>query len=95
MSSPLDVRPARPLDSVAASEPATDLPLDPESALEALYRLETWVRCPSCKEEIDTVGVVRLLRERVNFTSTLPRKGQLTVCPRCRAIVPAQLGGYV
>jgi hypothetical protein len=34
---------------------------------------------------------VRLLRDQVNFTSTLPRRGRVVACPICRAILPAEL----
>jgi hypothetical protein len=33
-----------------------------------------------------------LLRAHVNFTSTLPRRGRLVVCPTCLAVLPAELG---
>jgi hypothetical protein len=36
---------------------------------------------------------MRLLRSRVNFTSTLPRRGYVIVCPHCQAILPAELRG--
>ena len=38
---------------------------------EASYALESEVRCPACREQISELRVVRLLRTRVNFTSTL------------------------
>lgn len=63
-----------------------------ELAPEAEYTLETSVQCPGCKETVDTVYVVRLLRTRVNFTSSLPRRGYVVVCPSCRTIVPAAVG---
>jgi len=69
------------------------LALDAESRLEAVYRLEAWIRCANCREAIDSIGVVRLLRTRVNFTSGLPRRGYLAVCPRCRTAIPADVGG--
>ena len=50
------------------------------------------VRCPSCKELIDSIGIVRLLRSHVNFTSTVPRRGYVAVCTECRAVLPADLG---
>ena len=33
--------------------------------------------------------VLRLLRIRVNFTSTLPRHGRAVICPNCRTILSA------
>ena len=58
---------------------------------EAEYNLESAAKCPGCHAEIATVQVVRLLRGRVNFTSTLPRRGQVVVCPSCRSILSASL----
>jgi hypothetical protein len=73
----------------------SSLELDSESRLEAVYRLEAWIRCANCREPIDTIGVVRLLRTKVNFTSGLPRRGYLAVCPRCRTAIPADVGGLL
>lgn len=61
------------------------------SPFEAEYQLEGPAVCPTCKRDIETVGVIRLLRTRVNFSSTLPRRGYLVACPRCRAVLPADL----
>jgi ribosomal protein S27E len=58
---------------------------------DAVYRLETPVKCPHCGETITTLRAVRLLREQVNFTSTLPRRGRVVACPKCQAILPAEL----
>ena len=58
---------------------------------DAVYRLESAVRCPQCRETITTLQAVRLLRTQVNFTSTLPRRGRVLVCPSCAAIVSAEL----
>jgi len=58
---------------------------------DAVYRLESAVRCPQCKETISTLQAVRLLRMQVNFTSTLPRRGRVLVCPSCDSIVSAEL----
>ena len=67
---------------------------EPESAsFEAEYALEQTVKCPQCRQEIGTVNVVRMLRSKVNFTSTLPRKGQMILCPSCQGILSANLGG--
>jgi ribosomal protein L34E len=59
---------------------------------EAEYTLEAPVKCASCNESLNNVNVVRLLRTRVNFTSSLPRRGYVVVCPSCRTVVPAGLG---
>jgi len=60
---------------------------------EAEYTLETPLKCSQCSELINTVQVVRLLRTRVNFTSSLPRRGYAIVCPHCTAILTVGLGG--
>ena len=58
---------------------------------DAEYALEYSVVCPVCGTTITTVKVVRLLRSRVNFTSTLPRHGRVVICPKCRVILSAGL----
>jgi hypothetical protein len=50
---------------------------------EAEYTLEYSVLCPHCAKEPDSLKVVRLLRTRVNSTSTLPRRGRVLACPEC------------
>ena len=60
--------------------------------IEAEYMLESPVQCASCKADFDTVHVVRLLRTKTNFTSTLPRRGYMVVCPNCRTVLSAGLG---
>jgi len=62
--------------------------------MEAEYTLEYPARCPGCQQELKRIQVVRLLRTRVNFTSTLPRRGRVLVCPRCRLILSAELAGF-
>jgi len=69
-----------------------------ESSLKSLldlaeYALETPLNCHHCMTEIMVIHVVRLLRAKVNFTSTLPRRGHVIVCPACRGILAADLGG--
>ena len=61
---------------------------------DAVYRLETPVRCPQCGDTISALKAVRLLRTQVNFTSTLPRRGRVLICPSCLAIVPAELTNF-
>ena len=63
-----------------------------ETSAEAEYQLESAVICPSCESEISTLQVIRMLRTRVNFTSTLPRRGRAVVCPACSTIISAELG---
>ena len=65
-----------------------------EPAIEAEYNLETPVRCPACGERTSSLKAVRLIRARVNFTSTLPRRGRVLACPHCLAIVPAELTNF-
>lgn len=78
------------------AEPFSEDPF-PEDPLkfEAEYQLEFPVRCPGCHERISKVGVVRLVRSRVNFVSTFPRRGYVAVCPDCSTIVPADLSGLL
>ena len=58
---------------------------------EAEYALEYAAVCPACKQDLTAVTVIRLLRTRVNFTSTLPRHGRALICPNCRTILSAAL----
>jgi len=59
--------------------------------VDAVYRLESAVKCPHCGDTITSLKAVRLLRDQVNFTSTLPRRGRVVACPSCQAILPAEL----
>lgn len=61
----------------------------------AIYSLEFSSRCPHCHEQINTVRVSRLLRTHVSFTSTLPRKGYVIVCPECDGMLSAELSGLI
>ena len=61
----------------------------------AVYTLEFPTKCPQCSSEIGTVRVSRLLRTQVSFTSTLPRKGYIIVCPHCEGILSAELSGLI
>ncbi|HEV8375206.1 MAG TPA: hypothetical protein VGR38_03100 [Candidatus Polarisedimenticolia bacterium] len=67
-------------------------PTAPES-YEAEYALESPLTCPKCDKVVSSLLVLRLLRSKVNFTSTLPRRGHVIVCPECRGILSAELGG--
>ena len=77
-------------DDVAATEKL----IPDESRAEAEYTLESPVRCPACAELMTFVRAIRLIRAHVNFTSTLPRRGHVTVCPRCLAVIPAELSNF-
>jgi len=63
--------------------------------IEAEYTLECSANCPSCNSQVANLQVIRLLRTKVNFTSSLPRRGYAVVCPICRTIVPATIGGML
>ena len=72
-----------------------DLDAPPEVARahdsEAEYALEYPCVCPHCLHSLRAVAVVRLLRIRVNFTSTLPRRGRAVICTNCRKILTVEL----
>lgn len=78
----------------AASSGSADLQAPLDKQVEAEYTLEAPVRCPVCGDKISTVRAIRLLRSRVNFTSTLPRRGRVIVCPQCLAVIPAELTNF-
>jgi DNA-binding response OmpR family regulator len=78
---------------VRAPSPSQDVSV-PAPNSDAVYRLETPVRCPQCGDTISSLKAVRLLRTQVNFTSTLPRRGRILICPSCLAIVPAELTNF-
>jgi hypothetical protein len=82
-----DVYELPPVDSVDAIPDAWQNP--------AVYTLEMNVRCPHCDETISTIRIVGLSRSQVAFTSTLPRKGRIAVCPECDAILPVELSGLL
>ena len=46
-------------------------------------------------EAIRTIRIVALTRSQVAFTSTLPRKGRVAVCPECDRILPVELSGLM
>ena len=64
---------------------------DSPSIGEAEYALETALMCHHCRQELKSVSVIRLLRIRVDFVSTLPRRGHVIICPQCRGILSAEL----
>lgn len=65
---------------------------DEDLEVEAHYALESAVRCSHCDQMLRSVYVVRLLRTKVNFTSSLSRRGYAVVCPTCRNFLPATIG---
>ena len=60
---------------------------------ESEYLLEAPLACHHCSREITCVKVIRLLRVKVSFVSTLPRRGHVIICPECKGILSAELGG--
>ena len=58
---------------------------------EAEYALEYPCICPHCLHSLRAVAVVRILRTKVNFTSTMPRRGRAVICPKCRKILTVEL----
>jgi len=83
------------MPAIADAAPSTSTELQTAlDNIDAEYSLECPVRCPACGDTVSSLKAVRLLRAHVNFTSTLPRRGRLVVCPNCLAIVPAELSNF-
>jgi hypothetical protein len=78
-----------PKPNPTSAIPAADAP-----EAEAEYTLEYPVKCPWCNADLEILKVVRLLRTRVNFTSTLPRRGRVIACPHCQKVISAELAGF-
>jgi hypothetical protein len=68
-------------------------PASPVIFGEAEYMMEKPLPCPLCHQQIHSVVIVRLLRGRVNFVSSLPRRGHVIACPSCQGILSVELGG--
>ncbi len=68
---------------------------DAADARGALYEVEFPVPCPHCRASLTAFRVFRLLRTQVSFTSTLPRKGYVIVCPECEQLLSAELSGMI
>ncbi len=60
--------------------------------VEAEYTLESPVKCGACGEALESLIVVRLLRTKVNFTSSLPRRGYAVACASCKCLMSARVG---
>jgi hypothetical protein len=75
-----------------ADASASATPAGWQSSPAAVYGLEHPLSCPACRAEIDQLFVVRLFRARANFMSSLPRSGRVLACPKCRTILPGELG---
>ena len=82
-------------DDVYELSPVETAAIPAEWRSAATYTLEMAVKCPYCDEAIRTIRVVGLTRSQVAFTSTLPRKGRVAVCPECDRILPVELAGLV
>jgi hypothetical protein len=41
------------------------------------------------------IRIVGLTRSQVAFTSTLPRKGRVAICPECDRILPVELSALM
>ena len=78
--------------NATVSAPTASLHTEQDPSAEAEYQLETPVTCPACSESVSSLHVIRMLRTRVNFTSTLPRRGRAIVCPSCSTLISAELG---
>jgi DNA-binding response OmpR family regulator len=83
----------RPAEPIKTPGPVTEVSAQPTRS-DAMYQLESPVRCPHCDERISSLKAVRLLRTQVNFTSTLPRRGRVLICPSCLAVLPAELTNF-
>ena len=89
---------ARALDDDVYNLPSMPAAADAiltEWQVTASYTLDQPVRCPHCAERISALHIVGLTRSQVAFTSTLPRKGRVIVCPECERILTAELSGLV
>lgn len=90
-----DSMPDRKPESAFETGTASGREADVGSGIEAEFVLEAAAVCPQCREDINRVQVVRMLRTKVNFVSSLPRRGQLLVCPKCRTTLGGSLGGLI
>ncbi|HET9830524.1 MAG TPA: hypothetical protein VFP91_02390 [Vicinamibacterales bacterium] len=85
----------RPFDAKRKVDAGSSQPATTRQAEGALYTLEFPVTCPHCEAQITTLKVFRLLRTHVSFTSTLPRKGYVIVCPECERPISSELSGLI
>ena len=82
---------AKPDTAASAQDVAERGSAGLDGQYEAEYSLEHPVRCQACGEIVTNLKAIRLLRTEVNFTSTLPRRGRVVVCPLCHTLVSAEL----
>jgi hypothetical protein len=93
--SPAATIPASPSPEAVDAATVTQATARAQSGAGALYTLEAPVQCPQCEQEIRTLRVLRVLRTQASFTSTLPRKGYVVICPECERMLSAELSGLV
>ena len=74
---------------------ATGVPTSSSSSEGTSYALEFPIACPQCRATIQSFRVFRLIRTQVSFTSTLPRKGYVVVCPECEQLLATELSGLI
>jgi len=94
--------PTQDVSKPETQTPAAPMAAQPEPPItgkslvqgDATYRLESPARCSQCGEVLSEVRAIRLLRAEVNFTSMLPRRGRIVVCPYCQTILPAELTNF-
>lgn len=82
-------------DGEPSSRPAVAAPAASTPSNGAVYTMESPARCPECEKEIRMFRVLRVIRTQVSFTSTLPRKGYVVVCPECERLLSAELSGLI
>ena len=93
MSARTTARDADDVYELSVADPSNSIPAEWQST--AAYTLEMAVRCPPCDESIRSIRIVALTRSQVAFTSTLPRKGRVAVCPECDRMLPVELSGLM
>ena len=82
-----------PAEVYDLSDVQPDIPAEWKTA--ATYTLEFPAKCPHCREPLNALRVMKLKRSQVSFTSTLPRSGNVLVCPLCERIISAELSGLL
>ena len=82
-------------DATGSEPPSSAAPdsLDPDLA--GTYALERPLFCPHCREWIRSIHVIRLTREHVPFTSTLPRSGRALACSACDGVLSVELSRLI
>ena len=83
-----------PVVEAPPPEASPTVPGDYGGKMEAVYQLESPVRCSACGETMATVNAVRLIRAQGTFASLLPRRGRVIVCPHCLAVIPGELTNF-